>query len=69
MRNDLKWRNVSENTYGLNIHSLEKEGLLFADDQKAIDKLKEYLPKDGFLRMSYDWYIKAMNPGNTGGLE
>ena len=23
---------------------------------------KEYLPKDGFLRMSYDWYIKAMNP-------
>lgn len=40
---------------------LKKEGLLFADDQKAIDKLKEYLPKDGFLRMSYDWYIKAMN--------
>ena len=40
---------------------LKKEGLL-ADDQKAIDKLKEYLPKDGFLRMSYDWYIKAMNP-------
>lgn len=33
---------------------LKKEGLLFADDQKAIDKLKEYLPKDGFLRMSYD---------------
>ena len=31
---------------------LKKEGLLFADDQKAIDKLKEYLPKDGFLRMS-----------------
>ena len=41
---------------------LKKEGLLFADDQKAIDRLKEYLPKDGFLRMSYDWYIKAMNP-------
>ena len=41
---------------------LKKEGLLFADDQKAIDKLKEYLPKDGFLRMSYYWYIKAMNP-------
>ena len=41
---------------------LKKEGLLFADDQKAIDKLKEYLPKDGFLRMRYDWYIKAMNP-------
>lgn len=41
---------------------LKKEGLLFADDKKAIDKLKEYLPKDGFLRMSYDWYIKAMNP-------
>ena len=20
------------------------------------------MPKDGFLRMSYDWYIKAMNP-------
>ena len=38
---------------------LKKEGLLFADDQKAIDKLKEYLPKDGFLRMSYDWYIKS----------
>lgn len=33
---------------------LKKEGLLFADDKKAIDKLKEYLPKDGFLRMSYD---------------
>ena len=30
---------------------LKKEGLLFADDQKAIDKLKEYLPKDGFLTM------------------
>ena len=28
----------------------------------VVDKLKEYLPKDGFLRMSYDWYIKAMNP-------
>ena len=41
---------------------LKKEGLLFADDQKAIDRLKEYLPKDGFLRMSYDWSIKAMNP-------
>ena len=32
---------------------LKKEGLLFADDQKAIDKLKEYLPKDGFLRSYY----------------
>ena len=31
-------------------------------EKKAIDRLKEYLPKDGFLRMSYDWYIKAMNP-------
>ena len=40
---------------------LKKEGLLFADDQKAIDKLKEYLPKDGFLRMSYDWNIKAVS--------
>ncbi len=61
MKNGLKWKNVSENTYGPNIH-FKKEGLLFTDDQKAIDKLKEYLPKDGFLRMSYDWYIKAMNP-------
>lgn len=25
---------------------LKKEGLLFADNQKAIDKLQEYLPKD-----------------------
>ena len=25
-------------------------------------RFREYLPKDGFLRMSYDWYIKAMNP-------
>lgn len=41
---------------------LKKEGLLFADDQRAIDKLKEYLPKDVFLRASYDWYIKAMHP-------
>lgn len=48
---------------------LKKEGLLFADDQKAIDKLKEYLPKDGFLRMSYDWYIKSDESRNTGGLE
>ena len=35
---------------------LKKEGLLFADDQKAIDKLKEYLPKSDESR-------------NTGGLE
>jgi len=41
---------------------LKKEGLLFADNQKAVDKLKEYLPKDIFLRASYDWYIKAMHP-------
>ena len=42
--------------------AIEKRLRQYADDQKAIDKLKEYLPKDGFLRMSYDWYIKAMNP-------
>ena len=41
---------------------LKKEGLLFSDDRKAIDKLQEYLPKDVFLRASYDWYIKAMHP-------
>lgn len=41
---------------------LKKEGLLFADNQEALDKLKEYLPKDGFLRMSYDWYVKGMHP-------
>ena len=41
---------------------LKKEGLLFADNQQAIDKLKEYLPKDVFLRMSYNWYVKAMHP-------
>lgn len=41
---------------------LKKEGLLFADNQQAVDKLKEYLPKDVFLRASYDWYIKAMHP-------
>lgn len=41
---------------------LKKEGLLFADNQKAIDKLKEYLPQDVFLRASYEWYIKAMHP-------
>lgn len=41
---------------------LKKEGLLFADNQKAIDKLQEYLPKDFFLRASYDWYVKAMHP-------
>lgn len=40
---------------------LKKEGLLFADNQQAIDKLKEYLPKDMFLRASYDWYVKAMH--------
>ncbi len=28
---------------------LKKEGLLFADNQKAIDKLQEYLPKDFFF--------------------
>ena len=38
---------------------LKKEGLLFADDQKAIDKLKEYLPKDGFLRKSIRQIIKS----------
>ena len=41
---------------------LKKEGLLFADNQKAINKLQEYLPKDFFLRASYGWYIKAMHP-------
>lgn len=41
---------------------LKKNGLLFTDNQQSIDKLKEYLPKDVFLRMSYDWYVKAMHP-------
>ena len=41
---------------------LKKEGLLFADNEKAINKLREYLPKVGFLRMSYEWYTKAMYP-------
>ncbi|MCD8226612.1 MAG: SGNH/GDSL hydrolase family protein, partial [Bacteroides ovatus] len=41
---------------------LRKEGPLFVDNQKAIDKLQEYLPKDLFLRASYGWYIKAMHP-------
>ena len=44
------------------IFFLRKEGLLFVDNQKAIDKLQEYLPKDLFLRASYGWYIKAMHP-------
>src|SRR5699024_8434821 len=41
---------------------LKKEGLLFSDNQEAIEKLREYLPKDVFLRASYDWYVKAMHP-------
>lgn len=41
---------------------LKKEGLLFSDNQQAIDKLREHLPKDPFLRVSYDWFTKAMNP-------
>ena len=41
---------------------LKKEGLLFADNEEAVNKLREYLPKDGFLRMSYEWYTKAMYP-------
>lgn len=41
---------------------LKKEELLFADNQKAIDKLREYLPKDPFLRASYDCFTKAMHP-------
>ena len=41
---------------------LKKEGLLFSDNQEAIDKLREYLPKDGFLRASYGWFTKAMYP-------
>ena len=41
---------------------LKKEGLLFSDNQEAIGKLREYLPKDGFLRASYGWFTKAMYP-------
>ncbi|MGQ8335125.1 SGNH/GDSL hydrolase family protein [Sunxiuqinia sp. A32] len=41
---------------------LRREGLLFADNQEAIDKLREYLPKDMFLRASYDYYTKARYP-------
>ena len=41
---------------------LKKEGMLFADNQEAVNKLREYLPKDPFLRASYDWYTKAMYP-------
>lgn len=49
------------------IPELKKKGLSVADDKKHYDmRLKNYLPtmsfpKDGFLRMGYDWY-KAMNP-------
>lgn len=41
---------------------LKKEGLLFSDNQEAVNKLREYLPKDPFLRASYDWFTKAMYP-------
>lgn len=41
---------------------LKKYGLLFADNEEAIKKLHEDLPKDGILRMSYHWYIQAMHP-------
>ena len=43
------------------IFVLEK-GRSAVDNEKAINKLREYLPKDGFLRMSYEWYTKAMYP-------
>ena len=36
--------------------------MLFADNQEAVNKLREYLPKDPVLRASYDWYTKAMYP-------
>jgi hypothetical protein len=40
---------------------LKKEGLLFADDQKAIDKLKEYLPKDYKEEIIISIYRKFWN--------
>lgn len=41
---------------------LKKKGLLFADNQEALDAIQKELPKDVFLRISYEWYVKAMNP-------
>lgn len=41
---------------------LKKKGLLFADNQEALTAIQEELPKDPFLRASYGWYVKAMNP-------
>jgi lysophospholipase L1-like esterase len=41
---------------------MRDKGLLFADNQQAIDTLNAHLPKDVFLQASSDNYIKAQTP-------
>jgi len=48
--------------YWLEYSFLRKKGLLFADNQEAMDTIKSYLPNDIFLRASYDNFTKARYP-------
>ena len=41
---------------------LRPQGLLFADNEEALAKVQERLPKDVFLRASYPWFVQAMHP-------
>ena len=41
---------------------LRKEGLLYADNREALDRINEALPNDFFLQMSYDNFTKAVYP-------
>ena len=48
--------------YWMEYSFLRKKGLLFADNQEAMDTIKSHLPHNPFLRMSYDNFTKARYP-------
>ena len=41
---------------------LRKADLMFADNEQALDYLREIAKKDIFLNASYYWYKQAINP-------
>ncbi|SHJ88439.1 Lysophospholipase L1 [Tangfeifania diversioriginum] len=48
--------------YWMEYSFFREKGLLFADNQEAMDTLKFHVPHDAFLRMSYDNFTKARYP-------
>ena len=48
--------------YWMQYTFFRKKGLLFADNLQALDTLRVYMPKDGFLRYSNQFYSKSRYP-------